>query len=471
MGSLGSARRPKRPTMDGSLYWTSRRGVPAFDPGGLKSSSVKFSRISPIVVSYCLLSFAFAQTPPSEFKLKSVQITGTSRYKSEDVIRAANLKLGQSVHDEDLKTMVRLLGESGAFAAVSYTSQFDPDGAKVKLKLRDADSFPTYFDNVVWFTSRELVEKLHASVPLFDGRLPTNGGLAGEVSEALQVLLIQKNVAGQVNYLRPHDDENPVEAFVFTVSGPTITIRNIEFSGAGQAELPMLNKAAKSLEGEEYRRPAFRAEDDKAFLSIYREHGYLKAVLDDPEPTVVQDDGRQTLVDVMVPVHTGRQYRLAGIKFSGNTAFPDTTLQAAFHVKAGEAANVPELEKDLQSVRQIYGTRGYMDPTIKADSQREDSQFTLTYAVSIVEGDVYKMGEVKFRGLDSPTRTRLENEWTLHTGDTYDASYVGRFVEQAYKEIGDWHSSVHEILDPQAKTVDVTVHFDPPHEDSALGQP
>jgi outer membrane protein assembly factor BamA len=457
----------------GDPLWTEASiGVSAFDPCGLKSSSVKFSRIPAIVLSYCLLCFAFAQTPPSEFKLKSVQMTGTSHFKSEDVIRAANLKLGQSVRDEDLKTMVRLLGESGAFAAVSYTSQFDPDGAKVKLKLRDADRFfPTYFDNIVWFTGRELVEKLHARVPLFDGQLPTNGGLVGEVSEALQALLIQKNVAGQVNYLRPHDDENPVEAFVFTVSGPTITIRDVEFSGAGQAELPMLNEAAKSLQGEEYRRPDFRAEEDKAFLSIYREHGYLKAALGDPEPTVVQDDGRETLVDVMVPVHPGRQYRLAGIKFSGNTAFPDATLQAAFHVKIGEAANVPELEKDLQSVRQMYGTRGYMDPTIKADTQREDSQFTVTYVVSIAEGDVYKMGEVAFRGLDSPTRTRLENEWTLHSGDIYDASYVGRFIEQAYKEIGDWHSSVHESLDPQAKTVDVTVHFDPPREGSALGQP
>ena len=468
MGSLGLRVGSRQSAIDGSLYST----ISAFDPCGLKSSPVKFSRIPAIVVTFCLLSPVFAETPPPEFKLKSVQITGTSHYKSEDVIRAANLKLGQSVHDEDLKIMVRLLGESGAFAAVSYTTQFDPDGAKVKLKLRDADRFfPTYFDNLVWFTGRELVEKLHATVPLFDGQLPTNGALAGEVSEALQALVVQKNVAGQVNYLRPHDDENPVEAFVFTVSGPTITIRNVEFSGAGQAELPMLNEAAKSLQGVEYLRPAIRAQENKAFLSIYREQGYLKAVLGDPEPTVVQNDAHETLVDVMVPVHPGRQYRLAGIKFSGNAAFPDATLQAAFHVQVGAVANVPELEKDLTTVRQIYGTRGYMDPTIKPDTQRDDSHFTVTYVVSIAEGDVYKMGEVEIRGLDSPTRTRLKNEWTLQSGDIYDASYVGRFIEQAYKELGDWHASVHESLDPQDKSVDVTVRFEPPRDGSALGQP
>lgn len=429
-----------------------------------------FPRLAAIATVYFLLSFAFVQTPkpsskdlpPTAYKLKSVQVIGTSRYKAEDVIRAANLQLGQSFHDDDLKTMVRLLGESGAFAAVAYSSQFEPDGARVELKLRDADRFfPAQFDNVVWLSDRELLEKLHASVPLFDGQLPGNGAMASEVSEALQLLLIEKNVAGQVDYLRPSDEDNPAEAFVFTVSGPNITIRKVEFSGAGPAELPTLTTAAKKLAGVEYRRPAFRAMEEKIFLSIYRQHGYLKAVLGDPQPTVVQNDAHDTLVDVMVPVDPGHQYRLAGIQISGNQDFPDATLRAAFHVQDGEVANVIELEKDLATIHQICGTRGYMDASAEAEVHTDDPKLTVLYVVSIVEGEIYKMGEVEIRGLDSQTTARLENDWTLRSGDIYDASYVGRFLEQAYKEIGEtWHASVHESVDPHAKTVDVTVRFD-----------
>ena len=451
-------------------------GVPALDPSGLKSSCV-FSRLAAIVTVLLWLSSAFAQTPkpsskelpPTAFRLKSVQVIGTSRYKPEDVLRAANLQLGQSFHEDDLKSTVRLLGESGAFAAVSYSSQFETDGARVKLKLRDADRFfPTQFDNVVWFTDRELVEKLHAKVPLFDGKLPANGTLAADVSEALQLLLMEKKVAGQADYLRPFDEDNPVEAFVFTVSGPNITIRKVEFSGAGPAELPTLTTAAQKLEGAEYRRPAIRAMEDKTFLSVYREHGYLKAALGDPQPTVVQNDAHDTLVDVRVPVDPGRQYRLSRIQISGNNDFPEATLRAAFHVQDGEVANVPELDKDLATIRQICGTRGYMDASAKAEVRTNDSELTVLYLVSIVEGDVYKMGEVEIRGLDSQTTTRLQNNWTLHSGDTYDASYVGRFLEQAYKEIGDWHARVHESVDPRAKTVDVTVRFEATRDSSAF---
>jgi hypothetical protein len=43
----------------------------------------------------------------------------------------------------------------------------------------------------------------------------------------------------------------------------------------------------------------------------------------------------------------------------------------------------------------------------------------------------------------------------------YDSSYPGRFIEQAYKEIGDWNATYREYLDEKEKTVDVAVRFDP----------
>jgi outer membrane protein assembly factor BamA len=430
---------------------------------------VKFSGL-PVTVCL-LLSFAPAQArkpsaknlPPSAFKLVSVKVTGTSRYQPDDVIRAAGLQLGQPVHDEDLKNVVRLLGESGAFTSVSYSSQFDPEGTKVELKLQDAENFfPAHFDNLVWFTDRDLFDKIHASVPLFDGQLPKDGELAGEVSEALQILLIQKNIAGEVEYLRPGQEDVPVEAFVYSVSGPSIVVRNVEFAGAAPAELELLTKAARRLQGTQYARPAIRALEDKAFLPIFREHGYLKAVLGDPEPTVVQNEPRETQVDVMVKVDPGPQYKLDSLVIGGYKAVPLDVLQAAFHVHPGDVANLVELEKSLETVRKIYGAHGYMGASIKAEARMEDQPpLGVIYTVSIVEGDVYKMGDVEIRGLDSRTTAGLQNDWTLRSGDIYDSSYVGRFVEQAYKKLGDWHVSVHETIDPHDKTVDVTVRFDP----------
>jgi hypothetical protein len=58
----------------------------------------------------------------------------------------------------------------------------------------------------------------------------------------------------------------------------------------------------------------------------------------------------------------------------------------------------------------------------------------------------------------------LQAGWGLRGGDPYDSSYPKRFLDQEEKEIGitsDWNVSVRESLNPDEKTVDVTLRFDP----------
>jgi len=74
------------------------------------------------------------------------------------------------------------------------------------------------------------------------------------------------------------------------------------------------------------------------------------------------------------------------------------------------------------------------------------------------------MGDLDIRGLDSRTTARLQDDWKLRPGDTYDSSYPKRFLEKEDKEFAitsDWKTSVRESLNHDEKTVDVTVRFDP----------
>jgi outer membrane protein assembly factor BamA len=399
--------------------------------------------------------------PPSAYKLVSIKVTGTKRYKPEDVIRATGLQLGQAVHKEDLEDVVRLLGESGAFTDISYSLAFDPAGTKVELTVRDSKKFvPVNFDNLVWFSNQGLFNKLHGSVPLFDGEVPVTGQMVNQISDALQVLLDEEKVVGQVDTRRVPDD-GATEAFTFTVTGLHITIRNIEFSSAGAVELPLLAASARRLQGVEYVLPTLRTMADKTFLPVYRERSYLKAAIGDPQAHVVSTEDEHVLVDVTFPVHPGEQYKVSGLEIAGCKALPADTLRSLIHVKAGETANTIQLEKDLQAVKQVYGTRGYVAAIVTVESRPDDSPPTVQYLVRISEGDVYRMGDLKIHGLDSRATARLENDWTLRPGDVYDSSYPGRFVEQAYKEIGDWNTSVHESVDEKERTVDVAVRFDP----------
>jgi outer membrane protein assembly factor BamA len=397
----------------------------------------------------------------SAYKLVSIKVIGTKRYKPEDVIRAAGLQLGTVVRKDDLEDVVRVLAESGAFTDISYSLESARDGTRLELTVRDSQRFvPVTFDNVVWFTSPELLNKLHASVPLFDGEVPVTGQMVSQISDALQLLLDEKKVVAQVEHVRVPDD-GAIESFTFSVTGLHITIRNVEFSGADAEELPVFEVAKSRLQGAEFVLPTLRALANEHFLPAYREHSYLKATIGDPQPHVVSTQGQDVLVDVTFPVHPGEQYKVSGLEIFGCKALPKSTVRSLMHSKAGETAKPIQFEKDLEAIKKIYGAHGYMAANVNAESKLDESRPTVQYLIRISEGDVYRMGDFKIYGLDSPTKARLSNEWTLRSGDVYDSSFPGRFIEQAYKEIGDWNATYREYLDEKDKTVDVAVHFDP----------
>jgi outer membrane protein assembly factor BamA len=423
---------------------------------------------------FAVLSLAFAQTPrklapkdlpPSAFKLVSIKVTGTKRYKPEDIIAATGLELQQTVSEDDFKKAARSLGVTGAFSDVLYSFQYSPEGTKLELQVQDAERFvPVRFDNLVWFSDQELLAQVHAQVPLFQGQLPITGDLADQVSNALQALLIGRNVQGRADYLRSAQEDGPIEAFVFLVTGPQIHIGKIAFSGAGAAELPLLEAAARRLEGTDFVRSILRVQEDKSFLPVYLQHGYLKAALGDPQTKVVQDSPEETIVDVTFPVDPGHQYKLSSLDLAGNKSFPTGTLRPMIHAEMDQAANSAQIETDIEALKKFYGTHGYMAASIQPTPEMDEASSTVKYVLQIDEGDVYGMGDLEIKGLDTHTTDRLQNEWALRGGDRYDSSYAKHFLEQADKEISllaEWTVSIRESLNRDEKTVDVTLRFDP----------
>jgi outer membrane protein assembly factor BamA len=400
--------------------------------------------------------------PASAYQLVAIKVTGSQRYKPEDIAAATGMQIGQTVHEEDFRGAVRVLGDSGAFSDVAFSFDYSAKGTKGEFHVKDSPDFvPARFENFVWFSNRDLAEKLHARIPLFHGELPIRGDLADQVSLALQALLIEEKVEGRADYARVAVEGGPTEAFDFSVTGRPITIRDVKFEGADPILLPMLQTAAKKLGGNEYSRKAIRAEGEKSFLRFYLQRGYLGATLGDPEASVVKSDPEETTVDVIFRPNPGSQYKLAELTISGNKVVSSDVLRKLIHAQIGGAANVVELETDVAALQHLYGTRGYMVAAIKASRELDDKAVTVKYEVSISEGDVYAMGDLDIHGLDSPTTARMQTAWTLRTGDTYNSDYPRQFADKADDQLRDWNITIHESVNPKDKTVDVTLRFDP----------
>ena len=408
--------------------------------------------------------------PAADAKLIEVKASGSKRFTQEEIAAASGLMVGTIVGDETFRKAARQLGETGAFDAISFTFSYSAAGTKLAFKVTDAEKFvPAHFADFVWFSDKDLLQKLHERAPLFDGELPTTGRLPDQVSDILQAMLVENGIPGHVDYLREPGKDGQLAAIDYSVSNVTIRIRNIEFRGAGKDELELLEDASKRLSGRDYSRALLASFTQHVVLPVYHDRGYLKAACSAPQPKVIKavvptegDQETITTVDVALEIMPGTQYKLKGWTWSGNKNIPTIDLQGLLHAKTGKPANTVQLEDDLRAVQELYGSRGYVTATIKADAQYDDQADTVDYLLLVTEGSVFHMGELEFRGIDNALTARLREAWKIRPGDVYDATYLKGFLVQARKLLPasmDWEVTPHVTAMARDKTVDVDLQY------------
>ncbi len=409
--------------------------------------------------------------PSTAYKLIAVKVTGSKRFTSEQITAASGLPVGTVAQEEDFKKAARQLGESGAFSNIAFTFSYSSAGTKLDFQVTDADKFvPARFADFVWFTDKDLVQKVHEHIPLFSGELPTSGRLPDQVSDVLQAMLVQNAIPGHVEYLRTNNKNGQLESIDYNVAGVSIRIHHVQFPGSGASELPLLENAAEKLSDREYSRAYMNSFVEHTLLPIFHEHGYLKATCAPPEPKVVLPTPAEaadtkpgiTLVDVVFPVTPGLQYKLDRWDWSGNKQISTGELQPLVHAKVGQTANITELDNDLRAVQELYGSRGYILATVKVGAEFDDAAATVAYHLAVNEDSLYHMGELEFRGIDNNLTARLKAAWKIRPGEVYDATYLQQFLAQARKLLPaslDWEVSPHVTAMTRDKTVDVDLQY------------
>ena len=413
-----------------------------------------------------------SQMPASAQQLIAIKVTGSKRFPEDAIAASTGLQIGAPATEDDFKKAARRLGDTGAFTDIGYSFTFSSVGTKLEIKVTDAEKFvPARFEDFVWFSDEELRRRIKEHVPMFDGELPTSGRMPDEVSDVLQAMLVEKGIPGHVDYVREGKPDGPVEWITYKVSEVLIRVRKIQFTGAGEAESPALEAAASRMPDREYSRSRLNLLMQRDLLPIYHARGYLKATFGEPQPVAVQqpsadiiEDGprNQSVVDVTFAVTPGPQYKLKSVNWSGNKEFSTETLEKMVRAKIGQPANTVRLTEDLKDVQKLYGTRGFISATVKANAEFDDTAATVTIHLAVTEGFEYHMGELEFRGLDNSLTAKLRSAWKIRQGDVYDASYLEEYLPVAHKLLPpslDWDESSHVTANVRDKTVDVDLIY------------
>jgi outer membrane protein assembly factor BamA len=392
------------------------------------------------------------------FNLARVVVTGSQRYREEDLVRATGLTVNTQVTSDDLQNAANHLGNSGAFATVQFL--FKPAvgarGVEADFQVTDAEKYlPAVFENFVWFSDQDLQDALHQAVPLFKGNIPNSGTMSDDVSAALRKFLAAKGLPSEISYIMSATFGGLPTAYKFKVADANLKISDVMLIGAARMTPEQLAKAVAPLKGTDYLRSDVAIVLEKNLTPIYQQRGYLKFAITEIKPKV--DEKSQVTVEATLS--EGEQYRLAGLSWSGNTLISSDDLTKHITLKPGNPVDALQLDRDLAQVRKLYGKFGREAVSIKPLPAFVND--TVSYAFQVTEGDLYRMGKLEIEGVEPEQAHKLEQIWKLAEGQPYDATYVHQFIADTVVKVPGhkWDWKMFEQIDDPQKTVNVRLQI------------
>jgi outer membrane protein assembly factor BamA len=407
-----------------------------------------------------------AQTPDTSGsgKLESVKITGSTKYRSDQIVPTTGLTPGATITKFDLQNAADRLAALGLFASVQYRFATEDTGVRAEYQVTDAPAFPVSFDNFPWFTDEELTAAVKRAVPLFDGTAPERGSLLHEISNALQSLLATRGVHSDVSnsvVTEPVTDQRIQE---FHVEGAGVNIAGIEFSDPLAQSDRGIHQRLLDVVGQPYSRTLIELFEFEQVRPVYLSHAFLRVRFGASGARITGSAGDARVI-VVAPIEPGPAFAWNGVSWSGNSVVSSPELNGLVALKNGDAADGMKIEAMWDAVRDDYTHRGYLDVSLAAAPQFDDKAGRVTYAVSISEGPQYRMGKLVLTGLSVEGDRRIRAAWGIAPGAVFDKSVYEQFaatgIKQAFNGLPFHYEKLGRFLqaDPKTGTVDVLLDF------------
>jgi outer membrane protein insertion porin family len=202
-------------------------------------------------------------------------------------------------------------------------------------------------------------------------------GLIRKVAGVVRDMYAEKGY----EYAEVKPEIKPVSAATKTVNlsfhiteGPKVKIRVVDFQGNkaiadGKLGGKMKENKAPGMfrfitGAGTYKEGKFEEDADKV-VQYYRERGYVKAQVGQPELKILEDsnDGKTRWVELQIPVTEGPRYKVGQISFTGNTVVKTAGLRPLFKMESGEWFNEKKIRKGFEKAREVYGSAGYFEFT------------------------------------------------------------------------------------------------------------
>jgi outer membrane protein insertion porin family len=206
--------------------------------------------------------------------------------------------------------------------------------------------------------------------------------------------------------------------------------------------------------------PASVAEDLGKVRDLYRQAGYKRISVGEPELSVIEKRAKRRL-GVEFPVDEGARWKLGEMSVEGNEIFPDELLLSRIDEPRGGWLRSKVIDEGLEAIDELYRNTGHIMAEVRSELvEREGNVADLV--VRVREGDQFRVGRLEFEG---NTRTRdkvLRREFRVQEGTLLNMGAVKNSLfkinQLQYFKLDEDDPITFENFDAEEKTVDLLVH-------------
>ena len=356
----------------------------------------------------------------------------------ESAVRGfVSVKKGDELSRSALSRDVRALEESGRFSYVATEVEEVGDGLVLTYVVKGKPRVRTLridgADDIGNRKVRDLLE-LGAGDPVDDAVLAFK---SLKVREHYQKELYPYT---ELEWVIDEDTANGTADVSITVKeGRRASVRAIEFEGGEAISAKSLRKAMKQKRWNIFSwitshgtyKPDELDADRETIRRRYQDAGYLDARVGDPRIETL--DAKR--VKVVIPVEQGVQYRLGRVTVAGPQVFPVQEVSGVITSRPQDVASLVAVEQARQSVRDFYGSRGYIGNEVQYKLNPQGGEPVVNLDVSVKEGEKAYIRDIRIRG---NTRTKdevIRRELTVYPGEIYNQVKV-RNSERRLRNLG-----------------------------------
>lgn len=385
------------------------------------------SLLTALFITACPVLAQLTGAPPAGPIVKSISIeyVGAENISRERVLANLKTKVGDPYSERLAEDDVRALFATGDVGNVRIFAQPEGDGVRVTVLLQGR---PTVDEILIEGTSSVPVERLRKDLTFKVGSRLNEEQVERSRQKMLEIYQ-DRNFGGvEITSKIQTDDRTGRSRVIYTVNeGSKQVIKHIDFVGNDSVLAKDLRRAMKtkahnllSIFNKSGRLVPSQLQDDRdAIRGVYQNRGYADVQVTDVQVVPTTGDG----VDLIFTISEGTQYSVKTLDLTGVYVTSPDEIKAKMVMTDGSLYTPDGLAKDLKTVRDYYGTKGYIDAGIIPEiSPAGPGLVNVTYRI-----DEGAQSYVNLINIQGNTRTKdrvIRRELAVTPGDVFDTVLV-----------------------------------------------